>query len=153
MPEIARIVILVQIIILLLIIILTWIYALPIIFIRRFHTANNILTCNVCLLSFLCSLHWTVHYVIRRFYPTILDKSTVICTVVPYFQTMVNCLVIYALITITINRFLLIIYPSKRLFKRHTWSFVSMIVQWIVAIILPLPFFTLSSMVNNHQEQ
>ncbi len=150
MFEVARIIISIQILLLLIIIVLSWAYALPIIFIHRFHTAANILTFNVCLVSFLCSLHWTVYYIIYSFYPTFMNKCTLSCTIVPYFQTMVNCLVIYALIMITINRFFLVIYPNKPLFKRQRWSIISSIVQWIIAIILPLPYFTLSSKVNKY---
>jgi len=150
MSEVARIIISVQLMILSIIIILSWMYALPIIFIPRFHTVSNILTFNVCLVSFLCSLHWTIYYILYSFYPTVMNKCTLSCTVVPYFQTMVNCLVIYALIMITINRFFLVIYPNKPLFKRERWSIISSIVQWIISIILPLPYFTLSSKVNIH---
>ncbi len=145
MSEITRIIVLIQIILTLIILVLSWLYALPLIFIRRFHTPTNILTCNVCFVSFLCSLHWILYHIFCGFYPNIVNQSTTSCTIVPYFQTMVNCLVIYALTMITINRYFFVIYPNKRLFKRHTWSFISSIVQWIIAVLLPLPYFTLSS--------
>jgi hypothetical protein len=148
MPEVACVIIILQIIILLTIIVLTWLYVLPIIFIRRFHTATNMLTCNVCLVSFLCSVYWIVYYILCAFYPSIINKSTTSCAIVPYFQTMVNCLVIYALTMISINRFFVVIYPNKRLFKRHTWPFISSIIEWIVAIVLPLPYIVASSTVN-----
>jgi len=150
MYEVARIIIFIQIILLSSIIVLTWIYALPIIFIQRFHTVTNILTCNVCFAGFLCSLHWAIYYLVYSFYPNIINKSITSCTIVPYFQTMFTCLVVYSLTMITINRFFLVIYPNKTLFKRHTWSFISSVVPWIIAIILPLPYFTLSSKVNVH---
>jgi len=152
MSEVARFIILVEIIILLIIIVLTWIYGLPIIFIQRFHTTTNILTFNVCFVSFLCSLHWIIYYIFYGFYPSVLDKYTASCPVVPYFQTLVSCLVTYALLMITINRFFLVIYSNKTLFKRHRWSFISIIIQWIVAIILPLPYFMLSFKVNIHYD-
>jgi hypothetical protein len=143
MFEVARLIIFIQLIILLIIIILTWIYILPIIFNRRLHTVPNLLTCNVCLVSFLGSLYWTVYYVFNGFYSTDLNKYILSCTIVPYFQTLINCLMIYAFLMITINRFFLVIYPNRRLFKRLTWCFISFMIQWLVAIILPLPYLIL----------
>jgi len=144
MFEVARLIIFIQLIILSIIIVLAWIYILPIIFIRRLHTVTNILTCNVCLVCFLGSLHWIVYRVFDGFYSTDLNKCILSCTIIPYFQTLINCLMIYAFLMITINRFFLVTYPNKRLFKRLKWCFISFVVQWLLAIILPLPYFTLS---------
>jgi hypothetical protein len=143
MFEVARLIIFIQLIILSIIIVLAWIYILPIIFIRRLHTVSNLLTCNVCLVSFLGSLYWTVYYVFNGFYSTDLNKCILSCTIVSYFQTLINCLMIYAFLMISINRFFLIIYPNRRLFKRLTWCFISFMIQCIIAIILSLPYFIL----------
>jgi hypothetical protein len=148
MSEIVGIIMVIEIAILLINIVLTWIYILPIIFVRRFHTVTNMLTCNFCLASFICCTHWAVFHILCYFYPTILNGSVSSCTFIPYFQTMVNCLVIYSLAMITVNRFFIVIYPSKGLFKKYTWFFISSTVQWILAIVLPLPYFTLSFKVN-----
>jgi hypothetical protein len=144
MFEVARLIIFIQLIILSIIIVLALIYILPIIFIRRLHTVTNILTCNVCLVCFLGSLYWVVYRVLDGFYSADLNKCILSCTIIPYFQTLINCLMIYAFLMITINRFFLVTYPNKRLFKRLKWCFISFVVQWLVAIILPLPYFTLS---------
>lgn len=148
MPGIANILIFILIIILLLIIFLTCIYALPIIFISRFHTVSNILTLNVCLISCLGSLYWLIHFLIYILFPNQMKVCLISCTIIPYFQTVIHCLMIYALLMITINRFFLVIYPYKILFKRRKWSFFCIIFQWISAIILPLPFFLQSTKVN-----
>jgi hypothetical protein len=143
MFDVARLIIFIQLIILLIIILLTWIYILPILSNHRLHTVPNILTCNVCLVSFLGSLYWTVYHIFIGFYPTDFHGCVLSCAVVPYVQTMINCLMIYAFLLITINRLFLVTYPNKRLFKRLQWCFISFVIQWIIAIVLPLPYFIL----------
>jgi hypothetical protein len=128
-------------VILLIIIVLTLIYILPIIFLRRFHTVTNILTGNVCLSAILSCSFGIVYYLLLAYYPIIFIQPTLFCSLIPYFETMFNCLIIYALAIITINRYFTVIYPQKRFFKRQIWSFISIAVQWLVAIVLPLPNF------------
>ena len=139
MADEARIIHIISIISLSIVLILALIYLSLIILVPRFHTINNILTGNYCLSGVVCCLFWIAFDVIATFYPTILITSSTACFLTQYLLEMVNCLVIHSLIIITINRFFTIIYPNKRFFKRHTWPFISSIVQWIVAIILPLP--------------
>jgi hypothetical protein len=119
----------------------TLIYLVPIICTRRFHTTTNILTCNVCLTSILCCLYWIVFNVILGFYPLLLMPSTFSYIFSSYFQSVTVCLLVYSLATVTINRFLTILYPNKRFFKRQAWPYLSSSVQWVVSIILPIPFF------------
>ncbi len=144
----ARIIFIVNAIVLLIVILLASIYLGLIVSVRRFHTANNILTGNFCLTGIICSFHWIGYDVLSGFYPIIYMTSTTSCILTQYLPDMVNGLLVYSLSMIIINRFLTIIYPKKRLFKRHAWSFTSLAVQWIVAIILPLPNLILSYQVN-----
>jgi hypothetical protein len=138
----------INIILILITILLILIYLLPIIFIRRFHTAANILTGNFCLAGMICCFFWLVSDVLSGFYSTILDKSIVSCILTEYISTMINCLVVYSLAIITIDRFFIVIYPNKRLFRKQICSFISLGVQWILAIILPLPHLILSFQVS-----
>jgi hypothetical protein len=120
------------------------IYPLTIILVRRFHTASNILTANVCFVSLLggTGFYGTL-YVLQAFYPTIFMRSTVLHIFSSYSEIVVNCFMIYSMIVVTINRFVAIKYQNKRFFKRLTWSIISSIAQWIIAIILPLPLLIL----------
>lgn len=144
MDEITRIILFFKLIILSIIIILAGIYTLPIIFISRFHTVTNLLTCKLCLVSVFGCIYWGIHTIFDGFYPGTLHKYHLSCLVVPYFQVVVNCLIINAFLMITINRFFQIIYGSKRLFKRRQWLLISFVIHWLVAFILPLPYFALS---------
>jgi hypothetical protein len=118
---------------------LTLIYLLPIILIQRFHTTNNILTGNFCLAGIVCCVYWEMYYLVSIFNPVILFQNTVLCICNGYLAAMVNCLVVYSLTMITINRCFTIIYPQKRLFKKQAWSFISMVVQWMVSCVLSTP--------------
>ncbi|UJR17387.1 hypothetical protein I4U23_004282 [Adineta vaga] len=142
--EFQQIICILNIIILLNGTILMLIYLLSIILIRRFHTATNILTGNFCLTGIVCGSYWIVYDVLSSFYSNIIFRSIISCIVTSYLPIMVNCLMIHALAMITFNRFFTVTYPNKKRFKEQTWSFMSIIVQWIVAIILPLPHLILS---------
>jgi hypothetical protein len=80
----------------------------------------------------------SLFFFLDRLLHIIFIKSAIFCSLLPYFETMFNCLIIYALAMITINRFFTVI---KRFFKRQICSFISSAIQWLIAIILPLPNF------------
>jgi hypothetical protein len=143
-----QLLLIVNISLLLITIILTLIYLFSITFVRRFHTTTNILTGNFCLSGMICCLFWIVFDVLSGFYSTILDKSIISCILTQYSSLIVNCLLVYSLALITIDRFFIVIYPSKRLFKKRSWSFILLGIQWILAIILTLPHLIFSFKVN-----
>ncbi|CAF1009328.1 unnamed protein product [Adineta steineri] len=114
-------------------------YLIPIILLRRFHTTTNILTGNYCIASVVCCGFWILFDGITEYYFTTFSESYIACMVLGYFRLMVNCLLVYSLTMITINRYFTIKYPTKILFKRKTWSIVSSIIPWIVAVVLCMP--------------
>ena len=128
------------------------IYIIPIIFVRRFHTANNILTSNVCLVCIIGSIFWIIFDVILGFYPIVLNQKTVACGFLLYFQASINYLLVYSFTTVTINRALTIIYPTKRFFKRRVWAFISSVLHWVIIIILSIPNFVYAFQVKPKQE-
>jgi hypothetical protein len=152
MVDAYEVIYLANVVILLIVTVLIIIYLLPIILVRRFHTATNILTGNVCLTSIITALFWVVYNILSVYYPTVLIQSTGACFMSMYFSVLVNCLVIYALTTITINRFFTITYPNKRLFKRPVCSVICSGIQWMVVIVLTLPQLILSFQVNTSQK-
>ena len=143
MTNITRVVLIINIVILLITMILASIYFLPIVFIRRFHTATNILTGNFCLAGIVYCFYWMIFDILTGFYVISLS-----CIVTEYFSTMINCLVVYSLTMITIDRYFIVIHPNKRLFKTQIWSFISLGLQWFLAVILPLPHLIFSFQVN-----
>jgi acetamidase/formamidase len=82
------------------------------------------------------------------FNPAIFIQSTVMCTLSGYLPMMVNCLLVYSLVTITIILFFEITYPNKRLFRRQVWCFISLAVHWTVAIVVAIPNFVASFQVS-----
>ncbi|UJR20633.1 hypothetical protein I4U23_023758 [Adineta vaga] len=141
MVDIFKLLIIIEIICLLAIIIFAWIYILTILLVKRFHTAANILTSNICLAGATSASFWIAYFIILGFYPILLSNQAVLCLLLRYFQTVCSCLTTYALLTTTISRFFAVVYPNKRLFQRHTWSIISAITQWILAFTLPSPNF------------
>jgi hypothetical protein len=148
MVEVSYIIRMVYIIILILALILSLIYLLAVILIRRFHTANNILTANFCLASVIAGVFWVMDNLLTISNPYFFYQTAVRCTLNGYLQQMVNCLLVYSLVTITIVRFFAITYPNKRLFKRQLWCFISIAVHWTVAIVVPIPQFVIAFKVS-----
>jgi hypothetical protein len=79
MVDAYEVIYLANVVILLIVTVLIIIYLLPIILVRRFHTATNILTGNVCLTSIITSLFWIVYNTLSVFYQTVLIQSTAAC--------------------------------------------------------------------------
>ncbi|CAF1422976.1 unnamed protein product [Adineta steineri] len=60
---------------------------------------------------------------------------------------MFDCLAVYGFVTISVNRCFAVVYPQKRFFKKLSWCFISAGIQWMLAIILPVPVFVACYMV------
>jgi hypothetical protein len=148
MVEVSYIIKMVYISTLILALILSLIYLLAVILIRRFHTANNILTANFCLASVIAGVFWVMDNLLTISNPYFFYQTAVRCTLDGYLPEMVNCLLVYSLVTITIIRFFTITYPNKRLFRRQVWCFISIAVHWTVAIVVPIPQFVIAFKVS-----
>ena len=142
------VILIVNIVILLIFVILGCIYLLTIAFISRFHTTGNILTGNFCFTGLICGLYWIVWNSLTIMNVNILLHPVILCTVFELAQVMFNASAVYALTMISINRFLTLSYPQARLFRRRTWALISCFIQWMVALILPIPELTFVIEVN-----
>ena len=142
----------IDLIILLSIVLLCVLYILTIVVNRHFHTAANILTGNVCLSSIVCCLFWISFNILSTFYPSTIAGSYSACVFNRCLPDYVNCLLIYSLAMITINRFLLLIYPNKPIFKRKVHSFISSAIQWVVVPLLCIPQLVLGLQVSRTEE-
>lgn len=139
----------INLILLLTIVLLCVLYILTIVVNPRFHTVTNILTGNVCLTSIACCLFWVIYTILSAFYPAVLIESYLACVVNRCLPDFVNCLIIYSLAMITINRFLLLVYPNRPAFKRKAYSFFSAAIQWICVILLCVPQLTFAVLVTS----
>jgi hypothetical protein len=135
----------VTIIFLILVILLACIYAIPICFVRRFRSHINILTVNVCITCIVCCMYWLIYNIIQMVFLD--DLANWDCVLFQYFQTIVNCQEIYSLCNVSINRFCIIRYHNKLLFKTRRWILTCIVIQWLIGMILPLPLFTISGQV------
>ncbi|UJR12297.1 hypothetical protein I4U23_017008 [Adineta vaga] len=117
MTDILYIVRIIQASIFILIVPFPLLYLLTIISIKRFHTANNILTANFCL----CCL-----------------ITPILITLTVSAGQILNCLVVHSLVAITISRCFTICFPMKRFFKSKTWIYLSIILQWIFTLLISI---------------
>jgi len=113
-------------------------YAIPLCFIRRFHTPVNLLTLNVCVAAFVCATYSATFYVMNAYYPEIIWTSKS-CIVIPYLQNMVDSQELYAVCLVSINRLFTIVYKNKPFFRTKKWVAVCVSAQWILAALVPSP--------------
>ncbi|UJR20628.1 hypothetical protein I4U23_023753 [Adineta vaga] len=114
-----------NIVILSIIIVLLLIYLLLIILVRRFHTATNILIGGFAVSGIICCGFWVMNNLVLLINPTAQFESTSLCIFIESLPTLVNSLVVYCLIVITINQFFAVIYPKNRFFRKKTCSLIS----------------------------
>jgi hypothetical protein len=121
--------------------ILTCLYAIPLCFIRRFHTPLNLLTLNVCIAAFVCSTYWAIFYVMDAYYPHIFYTAQS-CLPILHLKNMVICQELYAVCVVSLNRLFTIVYKNKALFRTKKWVAICVTAQWILGALLPLAAFT-----------
>lgn len=129
----------VQVTVLLTVELLLLAYLVPIICIQRFHTVYNVVTGNFCLASMACAGFYAFFKLVVVVDPMIFYRNLYYAVVNEYLQILVICLMVYALVAITINQCFKILYPTKRLFRRLTWSLLLVVIQWFVSLLLPAP--------------
>ena len=149
MADAAQCLIIIDAILLLSIALLCALYILTIVVNPRLHTTTNILTGNVCLSSIVGCLYWIVFNILTTFYPSVMVGSYSACVVDRCLSDCVNCLISYSLAMITINRFLVILYPNKPAFKRKAYSFFSSAIQLISVVLLCVPQLTFAVLVTS----
>ena len=152
MTDAFKFLILINLIILLSIVLLCILYILTIFVNRRFHTAANILTGNVCLCSIVCCLFWVSFNILTTFYSSVMARSSSACVVSRFLPDCANCLIIYSLAMITINRFVLLIYRNKAIFKRKVHSLFSSAIQWFFVPLLCIPQLVLALRVTRTKQ-
>ncbi len=145
MVESIQILAIVRIIFFILVSLLACIYAIPICFVRRFRSHMNILTVNVCISCIVCCIYWLIYNILQMVFLD--DLANWDCVLFQYFQTIVNCQEIYSLCNVSVNRFCIILYHNKLLFKTRRWILTCIVIQWLIGMILPLPLFTISGQV------
>jgi len=123
-----------------LIILVATIYSIPILFIRRFHHRNNILTLNICLVTICCCLYWVFFYTmlyinISGTYQYMLNT----CIFVYIVPTILTLQIPFSFVTVSVNRFCCVVYYHKNFFKTKRWILICILSQWIFGILCILP--------------
>ena len=89
----------------------TCLYAIPLCFIRHFHTPYHLLSLNVYFSTFICASFWSIYFIMNTYYQDILwtEKS---CLLILYLQSTVNSAVLYSLCIVSLNRLSTIVYKK-----------------------------------------
>ncbi|CAF1541032.1 unnamed protein product [Rotaria sp. Silwood1] len=138
MANLLRIFPIAAIIILIIIILFAFIYSFPIIFIRRFHQHNNILTLNICLVTIFCCFSWIfihVLFMINNPYTTLQRMNLFFNITAMIFTIQVPL----SFLAASIHRCCSIIYHMKIFFKTKHWVILCIGSQWLFGIIISIP--------------
>ena len=114
------------------------IYLIITIFLTHLHPRSHLLIWNLCLAAISCSTYWiiaNVAYFIRS--QTFFEEKS--CPYWGYFRMLFTFQYPLAILTVSIDRYLSIVYRKKRIFRTKRWIIASAIVQWIIGIILTTP--------------
>ena len=148
--DLKQILTIVQIIILCLILIGACLYSIPICFNHRFHTPLHLLSLNLCIAICVENIFWSIFYIMNMCYPTVL-WNTQSCLPIFYLQTAVNCQILYSLCVASWNRLFSVVYKNKALFRTKKWVAICVCVQWVFALLIPLPLLASSFTVNKQK--
>lgn len=115
----------------------------------RCHYRSDILTFNLCISFTFCSIYWLLfcidwdYFNLQIFNSQPYNLST-------YFKVMLSCQLAFAFVTIPINRYFSIRYPTKIFFKTNRWLVLCISSQWIVGFLVPLPLISSQYSVRQH---
>ena len=118
-----------------------FIYCIPIISVQHLRTKNNLITVNVCLAMTLCILYWAGYFSFELFF--ICQSNYKWTASITYIRTTVNCQAAFSLCVLSIYRFCTIVYGQKRWFNKRRSMILSVISQWIMCFLLPVPILYL----------
>jgi hypothetical protein len=113
-------------------------YFIPILFVRRFHNSNNIITVNISMTITFCALYYIIYCLIIIHMNTVLG-TRYLCNLIEYIRVMMTCQTGYVFITASIYRYGIVIYHSKIFFKKKRWIIICIVCQWIISILVSLP--------------
>ena len=115
------------------------IYSLPILYVRRLQHRNNIFTLNVCLSTILCCLvYGTTLSPLRSSYS--FANFIIVNPCATILQALLGIAPIMSLVLVALHRCCSIVYHQKKFFRSKQWVVACLGGQWILSIILCLPF-------------
>lgn len=121
---------------------ITFVYTFSIIFVRQFHTTHNILLGNLSCISFISACYFIFYSIEFYLYPTTWYRNKSFCFILSYCPLVLQILIVYSFVTITINRYLIIVYSNKPFFKQRRWALISLLTHWFVSISLGMSKFS-----------
>ena len=135
------------VVLLVLTIIASLVYIIPILFVRRFHTLNNVFTINLSFTTISCSIFWLIITIISTYFSDY-HFDSVSCYLLNFFGLHCTIQVPLTLVEVSVHRLCSIIYHTKPFFKTKRWATLCIISQWMTGIILSLPLLSPNNMVR-----
>ena len=122
-----------------LILFFAFMYSIFILFIRRFHQQNNIFVLNICISIIVTSVYFIIYFTMINFDADRLYAPHM-CIVLFYGYIIAGIAIPFAFLTFSIHRLFSLIYYMKPFFKTKKWLGLCITSQWIIELIVSLPF-------------
>ena len=116
-------------------------YGSTILFIKKFHTSANIVLLNVVIWYLLLDIATIAFVILSSFFPFIYSN---LCIISAYLWNIPVCGVTYSLMVMSVSQLCRVLYPRRLLFRKKKWILICCGIQWILAILLPIPLITSS---------
>lgn len=122
-----------------LILLFAFVYSLFILFIRRFHSHNNVFILNMCFAIIGFCIYFTIYFTMVYFdYRLVYAPNT--CIILFYTYNIASIGVQFSFLAFSIHRFWSIVYNTIPFVKTKRWVSICIGSQWIAQCVLSLPF-------------
>ena len=122
-------------------------YSLPILCLRRFQNRNNRFTINVCLATALSCLSYSFTYTSYLFGESYKDFIRGWLWL-GALQTILRHSLIFSFMMVSVHRCCSVVYYRNKFFRTRQWVVVCLASQWILAVIVCIPFIIDLKQVN-----
>ncbi|CAF1242105.1 unnamed protein product [Adineta steineri] len=84
-------------------------------------------------------MYWALYKTSDALNLNIYSQTPIFCGLILTAGQFMICLVVHSLVAIVISRCFTICFPMKRFFKSKTWTYLSIIAQWIFGSLMSIP--------------
>lgn len=114
-------------------------YAMPILFISHFRNQINMFILNICLSISMTNLYFAIRFLVGQF-----DGARLLvpesCAMMSYAYGVSAIGIPFSFLTFTVHRYCLVVHHTKPLFKTNGWIGICIASQWIMVLIISIPY-------------
>lgn len=114
------------------------VYCIPMIINAHFWKSTYLYILNIAVGMLIANIYLIVYFILMSYAADALFMEST-CALVFYMRMMSTCQAAYTIILFTINRFCLIVFPTKYSLKTIRWTKIAIATQWIIGFLISIP--------------